>query len=230
MQADLALFAKHLKTYTKVVAHNYMFHREVYDLLHRLLVSEAPNPFVFVDIACGTASGSAQALQSTPVRRYIGVDNAQPSLDEARNELASLSCPVELRLQDFAEAISAWNEAVDVVWVGQSLHHLHADRKQAFMRDVRRLLSPTGLFLIWESTCLEREDREGWMERFRRVQPQWPALTDEEFAAFDHHHKTSDYPEPATKWLGMARDAGFSRAEELFRAPNGLSRMYRFGV
>ena len=195
-----------------------------------LLIEEAPNPFVFVDIACGTASGSSAALRGAPVSRYIGVDNSQPSLDEARKELIGLPCPVDLRLQDFVEAARDWSEPADVIWVGQSLHHLSVDAKQRFMRDARRILSANGLFLIWESTCLEGEDREGWMERFRAVQPLWPSLSDEEFSAFDRHHKASDYPETAATWLTMGRNAGFAHAEEIFRAPNGLARIYRFGA
>ena len=74
METDQELFAKGLATYQKVVAQNYMAHREVYGLLHDMLVSEAQQQFVFLDIACGTATWSARALQGTSVTRYIGVD------------------------------------------------------------------------------------------------------------------------------------------------------------
>ena len=228
MQPDMELFAKGLATYEKVVRENYMFHREIYDLLHRTLLVEAPERFLFLDIACGTATGSAEALKGTSIGRYVGIDNSQPSLDVAKNALSGLSCPVELRHQDFVEAMNAWEEPLDVVWVGQSLHHLQPGVKADFMRRIRSLLRPQGLFLIWESTCLEGEDREGWMERFRRIRPRWPELTDEEFASFDRHHRASDYPETRAMWKGMARAAGFARTEEIFVAPNELARVYRF--
>jgi len=96
------------------------------------------------------------------------------------------------------------------------------------MRKVERLLPPDGLFLIWEPTCFEGEDREGWMERFRQMRPQWPAISDEEFADFDSHHRASDYAETASAWKGMAGEAGFEQAEELFTAPNQLARVYLF--
>jgi cyclopropane fatty-acyl-phospholipid synthase-like methyltransferase len=229
MTTDQELFAKHLATYQKVVEANYMAHREVYGLLHNVLLNEAREGFVFADFGCGTAVGSAKALAGTSVAGYIGLDISQSSLDAAKSVLTSLSCSVELRCENFAEAIGDWSAPVDVIWIGQSLHHLHTDEKRSFMRKVRALLPLEGLFLIWEPTCLEGEDRYGWMDRFRKLLPQWPLVSDEEFDAFDSHHRASDYAETASAWKGMAREAGFDDVEELLTVPNGLARVYRFG-
>jgi hypothetical protein len=71
MQSDQELFEKSLATYQKVVALNYMAHREVYGLLHQVLAAEAPDQFVFADLACGPAMTSAEALRDTRIGRYI---------------------------------------------------------------------------------------------------------------------------------------------------------------
>ncbi len=228
MTSDQELFAKGLATYRRVIAANYMAHEQVYNLLREVLLNEANEGFVFADLACGTAPFSAVALAGTGVARYVGIDISKPSLEVAKDALAPLTCPVELRCQDFVEAIDTWEGPLDVVWIGQSLHHLRAREKRAFMRKVDSLLPPDGLFLIWEPTCFEGEDREGWMERFRQMRPQWPAISDEEFADFDSHHRASDYAETALAWKGMACEAGFEQAEELFTAPNHLARVYLF--
>jgi hypothetical protein len=96
------------------------------------------------------------------------------------------------------------------------------------MQRVRALLPRDAFFLIWEATCLDGEDREDWMERFRQLRPDWSALTDEEFAAFDSHHRASDYSETAATWMGLGREAGFKRVEQLFIVPNQLARVYRY--
>lgn len=228
MASDQELFAKGLATYRKVEDANYIAHREVYGLLHDVLMAEAPDGFVFADLGCGTATGSAKSLAGTRVGRYVGVDISEPSLDVARDALRDLACPVELRRQDFPEAVENWSGPLHVVWIGQSLHHLRAPEKRKFMQQVARLLPADGLFLIWEPTCLEGEDREGWMERFRQMRPYWPAVSDEEFASFDSHHRASDYAETAKMWKGMAREAGFAQADELLTVPNGLACVYRF--
>jgi len=230
MPSDQELFAKGLATYQKVVGHNYMAHREVYEVLRGVLQAEAPDGFAFLDLACGAATGSADALKGTQIGRYVGVDISGPSLDVAGDALKDLGCPVDLRQQDFVETIDAWNEPVDVVWIGQSLHHLRAPQKPGFMRRVRAALARGGLFLIWEPTCFDGEDREDWLERFHRLRPEWSGVSDEEFAAFETHCRASDYAETASAWLGFGREAGFARAQELLTVPNGLARVYRFGV
>ncbi|SDA80284.1 class I SAM-dependent methyltransferase [Mesorhizobium qingshengii] len=185
MKSDQELFEKGLATYQKVVAANYMAHWEVYETLRQVLLDEASDGFVFADLACGTAPGSAAALAcgtapgsaaalaGSNVARYIGIDISQPSLDAAKEALAPLTCPVELRCGDFVAAIDSWKGPLDVVWIGQSLHHLLAPDKRNFMRKIRDLLPRDGLFLIWEPTRLESEDREGWLERFHKIRPEW---------------------------------------------------------
>jgi len=105
MQSDQQLFAKGLAAYRKVMDLNYMAHKEVYDLVRRLLVAEATPRFTFLDLGCGTASGSAEALKGTGVGRYVGVDISAPSLKVAKRELEVLNCPVELHCQDFVQAV-----------------------------------------------------------------------------------------------------------------------------
>jgi predicted RNA methylase len=98
-----------------VIAANYMAHEQVYNLLHVILLNEAKDGFVFADLACGTAPFSAAALSGTDVSRYIGIDISMPSLDVAKDALSPISFPVELRCQDFVEAIDTWEGPLDVV-------------------------------------------------------------------------------------------------------------------
>jgi hypothetical protein len=44
----------------------------------------------------------------------------------------------------------------------------------------------------------------------------------------DSHQRASDFPETAATWKGMAREAGFEQADELFAAPDQLTGVYRF--
>jgi SAM-dependent methyltransferase len=227
MTSDQQVFAKGLATYQKVVAANYLAHKQAYHVLHEVLLNDAKDGFVFADLACGSAPFSATALAGAGVARYVGVDISKPALDVAKEMLAPLSCPIELRCQDFVRAIDAWEGQLDVVWIGLSLHHLRTIEKRAFLGKVERLLPRDGLFLIWEPTCLEGEDREGWVERFSQFLKGLP-LSDDEFAAMDSHQRASDYAETAATWKGMAREAGFERADEIFAAPDQLTSVYLF--
>lgn len=224
----LAYFEMQWGTYMKVVANNLMSHREVYRELHRVLIEDAPQPFCFIDVACGDASCTVGALKNTSVASYCGIDITRPALNLAAEAVASLDCPTRLENRDFVDALQHWSEPVDVIWIGMSLHHLLTPAKAALMRKVHDLLGDRGLFIVWEPTLLEGEDRGGWLDRFTSNRPFWTALSDKEFASVDAHNRAADYPETAVTWRALGIGAGFSSATELFRAPNDLHRMYLF--
>jgi SAM-dependent methyltransferase len=209
------------------VATNHFDHEQVYNLLREVLLKEVKDGFVFADLACGPAPYSAAALAGTGVARYVGVDIYKPALVLAKAALAPLSCPIELRCQDFVEAIDGWEGQLDVVWIGLSLHHLRTAEKRAFIRTIERLLPHDGLFLIWEPTCLEGEDRESWVERFSQFINALP-LSNDECAALDSHQRASDHPETAATWKGMAREAGFEQAHELLAPVYEFTGVYLF--
>lgn len=224
-----AHFQQQWRNYRKVVDKNYIFHHEVYERLRAILSTEAPNPFRFLDIACGDAGMSVNALRGLPVAHYHGIDLSRPALDLASKALESLACPATLEERDFVEALGAWTTPVDVVWIGQSLHHLLAPDKLALIREIRRIVGERGLLLIWEPTMREGEDRESWLSRFElQSQLRWTALSPQEWDAVVAHNRAADFPETLSQWLSLGREAGFAEADEVFVAPTDLARMYRF--
>ena len=227
-EPSLALFQRQWKLYRKVVDNNYLFHREAYAQLHRILVDEAVQPFRFLDIACGDARATADALQGTRVAHYHGIDLCQAALDLAANALTTLGCPVMLDQLDFVEALRDWSQPVDVAWIGLSLHHLNAPAKLTLMREIRDIIGGHGLFLIYEDASSDGEDRDAWHRRWDRQKPFWTALTPGEWDAVAAHVHTADFPETTSRWHSLGREAGFSQVRQLFVAPSNLFRMYCF--
>jgi ubiquinone/menaquinone biosynthesis C-methylase UbiE len=224
-----AIFKKNWERYRTVMATNLMYHREVYAELNRILVGEAQGPFRFLDIACGDASCTVECLIGTAVARYHGLDLSQPALDLARTNVAKLGIPFELKNRNFITAVADLGvDSFDVVWIGQSLHHLLFSEKRTLVRKVREIVGERGIFLIWEPVRLEGESEEEWYDRFAALRPAWSILSDEDFADIDHHHRTSDHPETDATWRMIGMEAGFSRVDEVFRAPNNLARVYRY--
>src|SRR5260370_38029609 len=101
----LALFQQQWQLYRKFVDNNYFYHREVYAQLHRILVEEAVQPFRFLDIACGDARATGDAVKGTRVAHYRGIDLCQAALDLAASALSTLGCAVMLDQLDFVEAL-----------------------------------------------------------------------------------------------------------------------------
>jgi len=223
-----ALFNRQLATYRKVTRENLMYHREVYGLLKEIVLAETPQRFSFLDVACGDASASAAMLQGTSIGHYHGIDLSRPSLDLAAEMLSGLRCNVDLYCRDFVGAMSEWKAPVDIVWIGMSLHHLQSVEKQRLMVDVHSVLAGSGVFVIWEPTLLEGEDRAGWLVRFSTFRPQWAALSDQEFQEMESHMLAADFPETADGWKTMGLRAGFREALEIYTMPNRMGRVFKF--
>ena len=221
-------FAKDRATYAKLVDHDYSCQREVYGVLHRVL-AELPTPFRFLDLACGDARGVVGALRGTAVAHYHGVDLPRPARDMASVSVETLTCLVELDQRDFITAMADRPEPADVVWIGLSLHHLATAAKLILMREVRGVLGATGRFLIYEPTCRDGEDREGYLARFERVhRPLWAALSAAEWTGILDHVTRCDLPESTAGWTALGHEAGFDRVEQLFVAPTDLYRLFAF--
>jgi SAM-dependent methyltransferase len=224
----LALFQKHWQLYRKVVDYNYLFHREAYNCLHRILVDEAVQPFRFLDIACGDASTTIEALKGTQIASYHGIDLSQVALELASQALEMLACPVTLDRRDFIEALCDRPEPVDVAWIGLSLHHLLTPAKLSVMCQMRSILGDRGLFLIYENASPDGEDRDAWLRRWDDQKPRWTALTAEEWDAGVAHVHANDFPETNSQWHALGGEAGFGQVRELFVAPTNLFRVYCF--
>lgn len=223
------LFQQQWQVYRKFIDHNYLQHREVYARVHRVLVEEANQPFRFLDIACGDATATVGALRDTRVASYHGIDLSGSALDLARDALRQLDCPVTLEQREFVAALHDRTEVADVAWIGQSLHHVSTADKLEVIRDVYRLLDAGGVFLLWEPTRFDGEDRETWFRRFEsQCRPLWNELSPEEWEAMATHVRIADYPETVSGWLGLGRDAGFGEVRELMKAPSDISRVYCF--
>jgi SAM-dependent methyltransferase len=221
-------FRNQWQVYSKVVDHNYLFHREACAALHAELM-QINRPFRFLDLACGDARTTVAALQGTHVSHYHGIDLSAPALEMARRNVQILSCPAKLEQNDFVSAMNQRLEPVDVVWIGLSLHHLQTTGKRNLMRAVRSAVGDDGLFMIYEPICREKESRVAYLERLERINhAAWAALTPEEWDIIATHVRSADLPESPEAWTQLGRDAGFSTVRELFTDANELYAVFNF--
>lgn len=220
-------FRHQWQAYSKLVDNDYFSHQAVRAVLHQELVAEINRPFRFLDLACGDARLTVAALQGTSVSHYHGIDLSAPALALAGQTVEALACPAELEEGDFVAAMRERPEPADVVWIGLSLHHLQTADKQVLMSAVRSVLHDDGRFLIFEPVRREGETRAAFLDRFEQTNAStWTALTPDERAAIMAHVRAADFPEPPSVWEQLGRDAGFSRARDLFTDPTDVFRVF----
>ena len=142
-----------------------------------------------------------EATQGTRVAHYHGIELSQAALDLAGKALETLGCSVRFDHCDFVAALRDRPEAVDVAWIGLSLHHLLAPAKLELMRVIRGIVGDHGLFLIYENAAPDGEDRDAWLLRWERQHRLlWTALEPEEYEAMAAHVRANDFPETASRW------------------------------
>jgi len=225
-EAALDQFQKQWATYQKLVDNNSLASKQSGAILHAALAA-LKEPFAFVDIACGDAGQMQLVLAGTKIRHYHGIDLSESALDLAARNLEGAPFEVELDQIDFVEALTKRPEPADAAWCGLSIHHLSTDGKLRLFEAIHR--STKDFLMIYEPTLAQGEVRDGYLARFRHVnRPAWNFLSDEEWAQIDHHCTTCDFPETASTWIDLGRQAGFSKAEQLFLDPTGFYGIYRY--
>ena len=94
---------------------------------------------------------------------------------------------------------------MDVVWIGLSLHHLRTLEKLEVMRAIRTILGEDGLFLFYEVTSPDGEDRDRWLQRWDEQEPFWTAYTPQEWETITAHVHAADFPEMASRWVSLGQ-------------------------
>jgi hypothetical protein len=96
------------------------------------------------------------------------------------------------------------------------------------MHAIRSIVGDGGRLMIYEDASPDGESRDGWLARWDQQKPNWTAYTEAEWNYVTAHVHSSDFPETDQVWRQLGRDAGFSRADELYQSPTALFRLYSF--
>ena len=199
-------------TYARVVAGNYMYHRELGAAVRAILDARfARRPFAVLDLGCGDAATFAPLLDGLAVGSYTGADLSEAALALARDNLSRLDCPVRLGCVDMMDALVD-APAHDAIYVSFALHHLHTDAKEAFFRDVGARLTPGGVFLLVDVCREEGETLPDYLDAYAAwVRAAMTGLTRPEHDAICAHIVENDRPETVSTFDRFAEKAGLKR-------------------
>ncbi|NJM73634.1 MAG: class I SAM-dependent methyltransferase [Scytonema sp. RU_4_4] len=226
-------FSEQWKVYQKVLNNNYMGHREVYCRLHELLVSYFQKPFKMLDLGCGDANFTAQALLNTNIASYKGIDLSNPALEIAKQNMAVVQCDTTFIQGDFSELVSqlmqAQQDRFDVILISFALHHLHLEQKDYFIGQLKSLLASGGIFILIDIVSKEEEDRETYIKRYLEgVQKYWSLLTPQEYSMVENHISSSDFPETQQTLQEISQKYSFTRFKCLYCDPQETTQLLCF--
>ncbi|HTV32754.1 MAG TPA: class I SAM-dependent methyltransferase [Methylocella sp.] len=206
-------------TYEKVVAANYMFHREIgADIRHVLYTHFQNRPFSFFDLGCGDAATLAPILDGLVLQRYKGVDLSETALSLAEQNLAFLSCSVELVHGDISAELTKETASYDVIYSSFALHHLATHKKAEFFRQIRQHLNEAGLLVLVDPMREENESLQAYLRHYCDwLRKSWGSLNAEEIDLICDHIVKNDLPEPLTVLRAQALAAGLGQPLEVAR-------------
>jgi cyclopropane fatty-acyl-phospholipid synthase-like methyltransferase len=203
--------------YRKIIDNNYMFHREIYGEVKSFIEQRfQQRPISVVEMGCGDASQTAEALRDCHVSLYQGYDLSEVALGLARQNLAPLACKVNLVCTHMLDGLSRVTEPFDVVFSSFAIHHLTFDEKRRFFNLSHRTMKQDGVLLLVDVMREEHEDLATYLDGYLGYAAKhWRALTQEEFSVVFKHVSENDFPEKPTAYETMAKENGFSGVNHL---------------
>jgi len=196
-------------TYAKVVAANYMFHREIGEAITEALTARFDGkPFSVIDLGCGDAATFAPLLEGRPLKNYRGADLSEAALALAKENLSRLGCPVELDHTDMMSELATAPSA-DVINVSFALHHLTTEQKAEFLRLASKKVAPGGVLLLTDVMREEGQSLPDYLSTYTNwLRRSMVTLSDPEKDAICDHILNNDLPELASVLRAQAADAG----------------------
>lgn len=211
---NTALFRKAWTLYDAISEKNYMFHREIYSHVTRMLQKRHElGAYHLLDLGCGNARFLAPCLQSAPPASYDGVDLSASALEEARSYLNGLS-NTGLHHKDMLQAVEDTDSAFDIIFSGFAVHHLDAASKQRLFSACAEHLAPGGQFILVDVVREEGQTREQYLEAYLNcMRTQWTEVEPGHLAEACAHVESYDFPETLAELGQMAKRAGLSEPQ-----------------
>ncbi|MBO3462641.1 class I SAM-dependent methyltransferase [Aetokthonos hydrillicola Thurmond2011] len=231
--APKEFFNEQWQIYDKVLKNNYMRHRDIYHILHELLVSYFQKPFKMLELGCGDAGFSTQALLNTNIASYMGIDLSTPALSIAKQNMAIIECEKTFTEGDFFELVPVLeqnqNHKFDLVLISFALHHLQREQKDFLINQIKNILNPSGLFILIDLVPKQQEDRDSYIKRYLSgVKKDWTLLTEREYSIVSAHISSSDFPESQQTLQLISDKCGFARLESLYCDPQDTTQLLCF--
>src|SRR5689334_21122945 len=127
------------------------------DKVHGELLRQAriENTHRVLDIGCGTGTLAIAIKQRFPAAEITGLDPDPKALARARRKAERAGAAVRFE-QGFAGELPFADSSFDRVLSSFMFHHLPADQREKMLRQVRRVLAPSGSFHLADFTHPEQ--------------------------------------------------------------------------
>jgi ubiquinone/menaquinone biosynthesis C-methylase UbiE len=209
-------FTDQWQLYRKILQANYMSHQQFYTALNDWL-KDYPSPFQLLELGCGDASLTVQALQATAITDYVGVDLSATALTLATQNLADQPFSSQFYQSDFCQWLPTHAASYDLVLASFSIHHLSLAQKADLFGQIRTHLKLEGKFLLLDVMRRDQESRDAYMQRYlAHIQQDWTQMHPQEIDFISQHITEHDFPETLAELEQLAQTQGFKQTGCLY--------------
>lgn len=207
------------QVYRKIVDENYMYHREIFNEILKILEAKPHDPLTILDLGCGDAGTMRPLLERIPFSNYLGIDASLPALQFARVELQAFGDRIKLQCIDMLSFLrESPSRTFEAILVSFSLHHLNSVQKRDFLGLCKERLSPSGQLIVVDVFRNEGQCREEYLDAYcEDMKQRWTTLTPEEGQMAVEHVRNHDLPETVEDFLRLAHEEGLSRRGQVLR-------------
>jgi SAM-dependent methyltransferase len=213
MAADnsVSIFRESWNVYQKLIAENYMKHKEFGETLSAVLNQFKHNPsFDILDLGCGDARLMAGQLQSFDHFHYKGFDLSETALAYARQNTSPLKGKANLVNGPMEELIDYETTLFDIIHSSFAIHHLSEEKKQALIMSCAEKLKDDGVFIIADVFRKDNQSRENYMEEYLDVvNTRWTALNESDREIIVNHISRYDFPSVLSEFEKYLSHTGF---------------------
>ena len=204
--------------YDLLIRHNYMRHQEMIACLGEQWLATVGQASSLLEIGCGNAYAAVEALADQSEIRYTGIDLSAYALQGAAQNLDKTDWSVKLIEGDAVACIQNLNQPYDCVVSGFSLHHFSPSDTLLLLKEMRRLIKPGGLTVVYDIVTKEGESREGFLERLiAGIDTDAIGMSASQMETMSQHIRQYDFPVSLPTWNQLAEEAGFSSVSCKYR-------------
>jgi ubiquinone/menaquinone biosynthesis C-methylase UbiE len=143
-----------------------------------------------LDIGCGTGSLAVLIKRRHPDVEVVGLDPDPRALARARHKAQRAAVSIQLD-RGFSDGLPYEDNAFDRVFSSFMLHHLESSEKETTLREVRRVLKPSGRFHLLDFATPD-SNSAGRLTRWLHSGHRLKDNTDEQFLSLMRQAGLSD--------------------------------------
>ncbi len=208
---SVELFSKNWSIYQKIIAHNYMFHRDLGKITTTVWEDNFKNTSVNVlDLGCGDAYQLSTIMDGRQISSYTGIDLSSAVLEYTKQNLANINIPFSLLAGPMEMEIDKITNTYNLIYSSYAFHHLQDEEKLELLKKCYAKLDAGGVLILIDHFKEDGQDRDDYIDEYvDNIKTNWLHITSEENDLIEEHMRGYDFPTTEQQIIKWGEGIGF---------------------